>query len=214
MRQVLSVLESFRHPVGVVTKGGLIMRDADILGRMGQLGVARAAVSMTTLDNRLSRSMEPRASTPSLRLKAIQTLADAGCPTGVMVAPIIPAINDHEIEKILKAAADAGASFASTVVLRLPHEVRELFVEWLESTMPDRRKRVMNQLRELHGGKLSNLEFGNRMTGRGELADLIAKRFRMACQCLGLKTKMAPAKTDLFRVPPQHRLRQAELPFI
>ena len=199
MRGVLETLEEARHPVGIVTKGGLVTRDKDILGRMGQAGLARVFLSVTSLDNRLSRSMEPRASAPSRRLKAIAELAEAGCPTGVMVAPVIPAINDHEIEGILDAASRAGARYAGFVVLRLPLEVRDLFLEWLENARPERAARVMRYVRELHGGRDYNSSFGERLSGKGVMAALIARRFDVACKRFGLSTKPCPLRTDLFR---------------
>ena len=202
MRGVLEALERARHPVGIVTKGGLVTRDKDILGRMGRAGLARVFLSVTSLDNRLSRSMEPRASAPSRRLKAVAELAEAGCPTGVMVAPVIPAINDHEVEGILDAASRAGAGYAGFVVLRLPLEVRDLFREWLESTRPDRAARVMRYVRELHGGRDYNPAFGERLSGKGVLAELIARRFDVACKRFGLLTRPGPLRTDLFRAPP------------
>ncbi len=201
MRGVLKVLEEFRHPVGIVTKGGLVTRDKDILGRMGRAGLARVFLSVTSLDNRLSRSMEPRASAPSRRLKAVAELAEAGCPTGVMVAPVIPAINDHEIENILDAASRAGAGYAGFVVLRLPLEVRDLFREWLENARPDRAERVMRCVRELHGGLDYNPAFGERLSGKGVLAALISRRFDVACKRFGLRRKSSPLRTDLFRAP-------------
>ncbi|MDE2914237.1 MAG: PA0069 family radical SAM protein [Paracoccaceae bacterium] len=201
MRQILEVLDEARHPVGIVTKGGLIMRDTDILGRMGRRGIARAAISVTTLDRRLSRSMEPRASAPNRRLQAIRKLAAAGCPVGVMVAPVIPAVNDHEIEAILEASAKAGARFAAYAAIRLPLEVRALFREWLETSRPGSERRVMRGIDELHGGRAVNLAFGERLTGKGTTAELIARRFRTACARLGLQTDPEPLRIDLFRAP-------------
>ena len=212
MRSILEVLEETAHPVGIVTKSGNVMRDADILGRMGLKGIARVAVSMTTLDHRLSRSMEPRASSPGRRLLALRQLAQAGCPAGVMVAPVIPGLNDHEIEGILVAAAEAGASFAGYVVIRLPLEVRELFSEWLEITHPGKAKRVLRSIRELHGGNDRNLGFGARLRGRGITAKLISERFRKACGRTGLDRRPDPLRTDLFRAPGSREHPQRELP--
>ena len=212
MRSVLDVLEETAHPVGIVTKGGVVMRDADILGRMGRKGIARVAVSITTRDHRLSRSMEPRASSPKRRMMILRRLAQAGCPVGVMVAPIIPGLNDHELEGILVAAAEAGASFAGYTVLRLPREVQGLFSEWLDVAHPGKAKRVLRSVRELHGGDDRNLEFGARLRGRGIAATLISERFRKACGRVGLERRPDPLRTDLFRPPRSRGHPQRELP--
>lgn len=201
MRGVLQVLDEFEHPVTIVTKSALIARDADILGRMGRRGLARAAVSLTTLDTKLSRLMEPRAATPSRRLWALRQLRDAGCPTGVMVAPVIPAINDHEIESLLRAAAMSGAASASYIVLRLPLEVRDLFVEWLETHFPERAARVMRYVRELHGGRDYDPEWGKRLKGQGVYADLIRRRFTRAAAEHRLTADQPPLRVDLFQKP-------------
>ncbi len=201
MRGVLETLRDAGHPVTVVTKGALVTRDADILGSMGRRGLARVGISLTTLDRRLSRAMEPRAASPLRRLEAIRTLTDAGCPVRVMVAPIIPALNDAEIEALLQAARDAGAVAASFVVLRLPGEVAELFREWLASAYPDRAARVMKRVRALHGGRDYDPAWGRRMTGEGVEADLIARRFRIAAAQLGLARGLPPLDTSRFRPP-------------
>jgi DNA repair photolyase len=201
MRGVLKVLAEFNHPVTIVTKSALVTRDADILGPMGEKGLARVALSLTTLDAGLSRKMEPRAATPQRRLWALRQLNAAGCPTAVMLAPMIPAINDHELEALIRAAAVSGAKGASFIVLRLPLEVRDLFVEWLEEHFPDRAKRVMRCVRELHGGKDYDPQWGKRLTGEGVYADLIRRRFHRAAAQHGLARENPPFRCDLFQVP-------------
>ncbi len=201
MRRILTVLRDFRHPVTIVTKGALIERDVDLLGDLARDGLARAALSVTTLDRGLARRMEPRAAAPERRLKAIRTLAEAGCPVSVMVAPVIPGLNDHEIERVLEAARDAGASGAGYVALRLPLEVSGLFREWLEEAVPGRAAKVMNQVREMHGGRDYDPEWGKRMRGEGVRAELIARRFAAARARLGLDAPQPQLRCDLFRVP-------------
>jgi DNA repair photolyase len=201
MREILEVLEKTRHPVTIVTKSALVARDADILGRMAKDGLVRVALSVTTLDAKLARTMEPRAATPPLRLRAMRALADAGVPVGVMVAPVIPALNDGEIERILEAARDAGATMAGYVLLRLPLEVSELFREWLLEHYPDRYRHVMNVLRAMRGGKDYDATFGRRMKGSGPYADMIGKRFQIAMRRLGLEKAARDMPTDLFRAP-------------
>jgi DNA repair photolyase len=201
MRGVLEVLAEFRHPVTVTTKGALIARDADILGAMARQGLARAAISVTTLDPVLARRMEPRASAPHARLRAIATLARAGVPTSVLIAPVIPGLNDHEIERVVAAGAQAGATSAGYIVLRMPLEIRELFREWLAGHYPDRAGRILRQVRELHGGRDYDPEWGKRMSGEGVLARLIARRFSAAVSRAGLRSERAPLRTDLFRAP-------------
>jgi DNA repair photolyase len=203
MRRLLEVLRDHRHPVAVVTKGTLVERDADILGEMGRMGLARVGISVTTLDADLSRRMEPRAPLPARRLATIRRLAEAGCPVRVMVSPVVPAVTDHELEAILAAARNAGAVAASWIMLRLPREVAPLFREWLEATMPDRAARVMTRVRALHGGRDYDPEWGRRMTGQGVFADLIRHRFAVAHRRLGFATELPPLRTDLFRVPPK-----------
>ncbi|MBS1302836.1 PA0069 family radical SAM protein [Loktanella sp. SALINAS62] len=203
MRQILHVLSDFNHPVGIVTKGALIARDIDILAPMAAKGLVRVGISITTLDPATSRAMEPRVPHPAARLRAIRQLTDAGIDVRVMVSPIVPALTDHELEKILTAAADAGAVAASSIVLRLPREVAGLFREWLSQAYPDRAARVMARVRELHGGKEYDPEFGKRMTGQGEWARLMKQRFDLAAKRLGLDRKLSPLRTDLFKVPPK-----------
>ncbi len=203
MRRILEVLRGHRHPVAVVTKGTLIERDADILGEMGRMGLARVGISVTTLDAAVSRRMEPRVPLPARRIETIRRLTEAGCPVRVMASPMIPALTDHELEAILAAGREAGAVAASWIMLRLPREVADLFREWLERHFPDRAARVMGRVRELHGGRDYDPEWGKRMTGEGAFADLMRHRFAVAVRRLGLDTKLPPLRTDLFRVPPK-----------
>jgi len=200
-RQILEVFDSTSHPVGIVTKSALVTRDIDILARLARRGLAKVALSVTTLDRRLARGMEPRASTPEKRIAALRQLSAAGIPTTVMVAPIIPAINDAEIETILERGRDAGATEAGYVLLRLPLEVRELFAEWLMAEYPDRAKRVFSILRTMRGGKDYDARWGVRMKGSGPYAALIARRFSMALKRLGLNEKRLNLRTDLFERP-------------
>jgi DNA repair photolyase len=170
---------------------------------MGAKGLARAFVSVTTLDRKLARAMEPRAATPERRLEALATLRQAGAEVGVLFAPVIPGLNDHELEAVLARAAQAGATTASYVVLRLPLEIKDLFREWLEEARPDRAKRVMSLVRQMRGGKDYDAEWGQRMKGQGPIADLIRQRFDRAKAALGLSAERTPLRTDLFRVPPK-----------
>jgi DNA repair photolyase len=201
-RQVLEVLDAFNHPVGIVTKSALVMRDIDILSRMARRGLASVGVSVTTLDRDLARAMEPRASTPPRRLAAIAALAAAGIPTSVMVAPIIPALNDSEIERILAAASAAGARSAGYVLLRLPLEIKDLFEEWLGAHAPMKAKRVLDLVRETRGGQLYEAEFGKRMTGSGPFAQLVRQRFKLAIKRLGLNQRSMNLDVTKFRPPP------------
>lgn len=201
MRQILEVLDAANHPVAIVTKSALVMRDIDILSSMASRGLAKVGLSVTTLDRKLARSMEPRASTPAKRLEAIKALAEAGIPTSVLVAPIIPALNDHEIERILDSAKAAGASEASYVLLRLPLEVSPLFRDWLLQNYPDRYRHVMSLVRSMRGGKDYDSEFGKRMKGAGPYAWQIGRRFEMATKRLGLARRNMHLRDDLF-VPP------------
>lgn len=201
-RQILEVLNRFNNPVSIVTKSALITRDIDILGEMAVRGLASVCVSLTSLDRHLARSMEPRAATPNRRLETIRALADAGIPTGVMVAPVVPAINDTEIEAILSAARDAGARRAGYILLRLPLEIKGLFREWLAEKFPERAGRVMRLLRESRGGQDYDPAFHRRMSGTGPYAQLIAARFRNTSRRLGLTEEMVPLDVSRFRVPP------------
>lgn len=203
MREVLEVLQAFRHPVAIVTKGTLIERDIDILGEMAGQGLVQVGVSVTTLDAGLSRLMEPRVPAPKRRLETIRALAGAGVPVRAMVAPVIPALTDPELEAILSACADAGARAATWIMLRLPHEVAGLFRDWLGEHYPDRADRIMARLREMHGGRDYAADWGRRMRGDGHYAGLIDQRFRLAVKRLRLDTGLPGLRTDLFRVPPR-----------
>lgn len=200
-RAILEVLERARHPVGIVTKSALVTRDLDILSRMAADGLVKVALSVTTLDARVARAMEPRATTPPKRIAAIRTLSQAGVPTVVMVAPIVPAINDSEIEAILTRAHEAGAREAGYVTLRLPLELKDLFREWLEAEFPDRARRAISLLRSMHGGKDYVSAFGLRQRGSGPYADQIARRFRLASERLGLSRRHIALRRDLFTPP-------------
>ena len=202
-RQVLEVLAEHRHPLSIITKSGMITRDLDVLGPMGRAGLARAAISVTTLDRRLARVMEPRAATPERRLAAVRALAEAGVPTVVMFAPVIPGLNDQELESILKRAAEAGAIGAGYVALRLPLEIKDLFREWLEARLPDRAARVMSLVRQMRGGNDYDAKWGQRMRGEGPIAELIGQRFRNAKRRFGLDTTTPALDTSQFHVPPR-----------
>jgi DNA repair photolyase len=200
-RDVLVTLQRFRHPFSIITKSALILRDLDILGEMGRAGLARAAVSITTLDRGLARSMEPRAATPERRIEAVRRLSEAGVPTSVMFAPSIPSLNDHEMEAVLERAAKAGARGAGYVALRLPLEIKDLFEEWLASDHPDRAKRVMSMVRQMRGGAAYNSAWGTRMTGQGPVADAMRQRFELARRRLGLDQPMPPLDLSQFSPP-------------
>jgi DNA repair photolyase len=202
-RSILEVLQRFRHPVTIVTKGHLIERDIDILSEMARDNLAAVHVSVTTLDADLKRILEPRAPAASARLHAIRCLHAAGIPVGTLVAPIIPAINDHEIEHILAAVAQAGASTAGYVMLRLPYEVKDLFREWLGAHYPLRAAHVMSLVNDLRGGRDNDPNFGSRMRGTGPFADLVRRRFAVACRRVNLNAlRRVPLDTHLFRPPP------------
>ena len=203
MREVLGVLEAHGHPVLVTTKGAAVTDDADILGRMGRMGIAGVAISLTTLDSRLSRAMEPRAASPARRIAVIRALSRGGVPVHVNIAPIVPGLTCHEIERLMEAAAEAGALSASFATLRLPLEVSELFREWLERTFPDRIGKIMGRVREMHGGKDYDSGWFRRMKGEGVHARLIARRFALAKTRFGLDRERPPLRTDLFRPPPR-----------
>jgi DNA repair photolyase len=210
MRRVLQVLERAGHPVGIVTKSNLVVRDLDILSRMAERNLAKVAISVTTLDPKLARVMEPRAHTPPRRLEALRQLSAAGIPTSVMVAPVIPAINDAEIERILDAAAAAGVSGAGYVLLRLPLEVRDLFKEWLIANFPDRYRHVFALIRQMRGGKDYDAQWGKRMTGSGPYAWMIGRRFERACERLGLNVRKAKLTIEHFK-PPHRRPESNQL---
>lgn len=198
-RALLEVLAAYNHPVSLLTKSALVQRDIDLIAPMAEKGLVRVGVSLTTLDRGLARAMEPRAATPQRRLDTMRALSDAGIPVIVMAAPIIPALNDMEIESLLAAARDAGADHAGYVLLRLPHEIKDLFHEWLAEHYPDRAARVINLLREMRGGKDYDPRWFERGRGRGPYAQLIARRFRRAAARLGLDGERPALRTDLFR---------------
>jgi DNA repair photolyase len=201
MRKVLEVLARTNHPVAIVTKSALVLRDLDLLASMAEKGLVKVALSVTTLDPCLARKMEPRASTPERRLDAIRRLAEANIPTAVMVAPVIPAINDAEIESILARAKAMGARDAGYVLLRLPLEVRDIFAEWLRAHYPEKLKHMLSLMRAARDGKLYDSRFGARMTGSGPYAWMIGRRFETAAARLGLGRSRAPLRCDLFRSP-------------
>ncbi len=205
-RSILEVLSECDHPVGVVTKSSLVVRDIDILAPMAARSLAQVCVSVTTLDRGLARSLEPRAPTPGRRIETIGRLADAGIPTGVMAAPMIPGLTDHEMEDILQAAFEAGARSASYTLLRLPLEIADLFAEWLKTHRPDRASRVLNLMRQSHGGKIYASTFGKRMRGEGPYAGMLAKRFEAACKRLGFSDRRFELDTTRFKRP----LRQGD----
>ncbi|HJS90351.1 MAG TPA: PA0069 family radical SAM protein [Steroidobacteraceae bacterium] len=201
-REILEVLARCRHPVTVITKSALVLRDLDLLADLARDGLAGVGVSITSLDAELKRLMEPQAASPRARLETVRRLNEAGVPAGVMVAPVIPALTDHELEAILEASAAAGARWAGYVLLRLPHEVKDLFREWLAAHYPDRADHVMSILQQMRGGKDYDSSFGTRMRGTGPLAELLRSRFQMACRRLGLGTgRHQPPDTGLFRPP-------------
>jgi DNA repair photolyase len=204
-RGVLEVLQRFRHPFSIITKSVLITRDADILGPMGRDGLASTFVSITTLDRGLARAMEPRASTPVKRLEAISRLTEAGVPVGVGFAPVIPGLNDHELEAVLEAAAKAGATTAMYVTLRLPLEIKDLFREWLADARPDRAARVMSLIRQTRGGRDYDPDWNTRMKGTGPVAELIATRFRAAVKRYSLDAPRHLLDEGQFRVPADAR---------
>ena len=210
MRRILEVLDRANHPVGIVTKSALVQRDIDILARMARRNLVKVALSVTTLDARIARTMEPRAATPLRRLETLRRLSDAGVPTSVLVAPVIPALNDGEIERILDAASVAGVREAGYVLLRLPLEVRDLFREWLVANFPDRYRHVFALIREMRGGKDYDSTWGRRMKGSGPYAWMIGRRFETACERLGLNRVKTKLTTEHF-VPPHPSAQQLSL---
>jgi len=198
-RALLEVLLAHRHPVTIVTKGALVLRDVDLLAELARLRLVTVFISLTTLDDELKRVLEPRAASPAARLRAIRELTAAGVPVGVLLAPLIPALNDHEIELLLESAAAAGAGSAASMMLRLPHELGALFEQWLREHYPSRAERVLNLLRESRGGRLNDPRFGHRMRGEGPYAELLSARFKAACRRYGLNDEReAGLDTDSF----------------
>jgi DNA repair photolyase len=199
-RQILQVLLEFRHPVGIVTKSALVERDLDLLTRLADDNLVHVTVSVTTLDRTLARSLEPRAAAPQRRLQTIRALSRAGIPVAVLVAPVVPALNDAEIETILRAVREAGAGSAGYVMLRLPHEVKGLFRDWLQQHQPLKAERIMRRVREMRGGRDNDSRFGHRMRGDGAYAELIAQRFRIALARLGF-AELPEYDLTRFRAP-------------
>ncbi len=203
MRRMLELLSDWNHPLGIVTKGTLVERDLDLLGAMARRSLVQVGISVTTLDADVARRLEPRAPAPARRLRVIETLAQAGVPVRVMVAPLVPVLTEPELERILAAARDAGARAASYILLRLPHEVAPLFRDWLDRHEPGRAAHVMARLREMRGGKDYDAEWGTRMTGEGVHADLTARRFALALKRTGLAAKLPPPNRFGFGPPPR-----------
>ncbi len=201
MRRILEVLSAANHPVGIVTKSALVLRDLDLLKSMATRGLVKVALSVTTLDRKLARAMEPRASTPDKRLETLQLLVDAGVPSSVMVAPVIPGLTDMEMERILERASSIGVNNAGYVLLRLPLEIGDLFTEWLKANCPDRANRVLSLMRSTRGGKLYDAKWGERMVGDGPYAWMIGRKFEVAAERLGLNKSSVELRTDLFTPP-------------
>ena len=201
MRGVLGVLAKYNHPVSVLTKSALITRDLDILVPMAKARIVKTMLSVTTLDPKLARAMEPRASSPAKRLSAIRTLKDAGVPVGVMTAPMIPGLNDHEMEDLLEAAKDAGAEWAGYTIIRLPLEVSGLFKEWLEAAFPDRAARVMRHIRDMNGGRDYDVEWSRAKSPRSVFSKLIKERFDKATRRIGIASEAPKLDPALFRRP-------------
>lgn len=200
-RRCLEVLAEFRQPVGIVTKNGLVARDTDLLAPLARHGAASVAVTLTTLDPALRRILEPRTSPVAARLAAMDALRSAGVPVGVMIAPVIPAVNDHEIPAILRAAAAAGAAHATFVVLRLPHALKDLVLDWLQRHFPDRRGKILSQLESMRGGRLNDPSFGTRMRGQGVFADQLSRLFHAARRKHGLDAEGPELSGAAFRRP-------------
>jgi DNA repair photolyase len=201
VRRCLQVLRDFRNPVGIVTKNHNVTRDADVLAEMAKLSAAIVFISVTTLDPALTAKLEPRTSVPARRLAAIEALSQAGIPVGVLTAPVIPGLTDHELPAILSAAAKAGARYAGFVPLRLPGAVAPLFERWLTDHFPDRKDKVLNRVRSIRSGKLNDPNFGSRMHGEGEFADHTAHLFALGCKKAGISGESLPLSTEHFRVP-------------
>jgi DNA repair photolyase len=202
-RGVIEVLLKHQHPFSIITKSALIVRDLDLLADAARMNLTRVAISITSLDRKLSRSMEPRAAAPEKRIEAVKRLTDAGVPVTVMFAPCIPGLNDHEMEAVLERAAEAGASGAGYVALRLPMEIKDLFREWLETDHPDRARKVMSLVRQMRGGKDYDAQWGSRMKGEGPIGELMSARFKAAQKRYGLNQRWGELDMSRFRVPPK-----------
>jgi len=205
-RRVLEVLADCRHPAVIITKSASILRDLDLLAELARFRAVRVCLSVTTLDARLARQLEPRASTPARRLEALRQLSEAGIPTTVLASPMIPALNDHELEAILEAAAAAGARRAGIIAVRLPWEIAPLFEGWLDTHYPQRKAKVLNQIRSMRGGELYDSSWEQRMSGRGPLAELLAQRYAQACRRFGLEDRDWALETGHFRRPARGQL--------
>ncbi|MDB6026417.1 MAG: Radical domain protein [Verrucomicrobiales bacterium] len=205
-RGCLEVFAEFRNPVAIITKNHLVTRDIDLLQRLAEHNAVRVNVSVTTLDSKLAAVMEPRTSMPEARIDAIRQLSRAGIPVNVMVAPIVPAITDHEIISIIGRAVEAGATSAGYTVMRLPYAVKDLFTQWVQTHFPDRSEKVLNRIRELRGGKLNDSTWGTRMHGEGIFAEQIAKTFDVACRKFGIDKPRPEMSTASFRRPPSDQL--------
>jgi DNA repair photolyase len=205
-RKCLEVFLKYRNPVGIVTKNALVTRDLDILREMAKLDLVTVTISITTLHRSLSRKLEPRTSVPSQRLQTVETLAKENIQVGILVAPIIPGLNDEEIPSILKAAADHGALHAGRVMLRLPYSIKDLFIEWIERNYPDKKSRIINRIKDTRSGKLNSYEFKKRMSGEGEIANSIHRLFKASCKKYGLnKTKIHLTTEHFLREPDSHQ---------
>lgn len=202
-RKIIQVLQVFQHPFVIITKSALVERDMDLLAPMAESGLVKVIVSVTTLDCDLSRKLEPRAASPDRRLQLIRNLNRRGIPVGILFAPVIPALNDAELENVLSRVAQAGASSAAYVVLRLPHELKDIFSQWLAQYYPLKAERVMNRIRDIRGGNVYSPQWGKRMSGQGLYADLIAQRFRLVCKKTGLNSTGVDLNTGAFTVPPK-----------
>lgn len=201
-RQLLEIMLEYRHPVSLLTKSALILRDIDLLSELARQNLCTVHISVTSIDNKLKASLEPRAAGPAARLRVIRELSAAGVPTGILAAPIIPFINDHEMEEILTAAKDAGAHAANWILVRLPQEVEGLFNDWLQTYYPERAERVLNRLRDMRNGNVAENRFGYRKSGEGVYAKLLSQRFSLKCRELGIATSdHTVLRTDLFRRP-------------
>ena len=210
-RSILEVLQAFNHPFSIVTKSALVLRDLDIIADMANRNLCTVYISITTLDNSLKQIMEPRAASPVARVRAVRELSKAGVPTGVMIAPVIPAINDAEMERILDVSAEAGASAAAYVFIRLPHEVKPLFYGWLDEYFPDRANHVRNLIRQSRGGKDNQSTWFQRQTGVGIFAETLAQRFKVRARKLGLKRKPREVLDTLaFSVPRDFQFQGAQ----
>ena len=205
-RECLKVLVEYRNPVVVITKNHLVTRDIDLLAELAQLRAAHVVISITTLDSEVARSMEPRASTPMMRLKAVEELVKHGIPVSVNIAPVVPGLTDHEIPALLKASAEAGAEGANYVMLRLPYSVKDLFQGWLEEHFPTRKDKVLNRIKEIRGGKLYNADFANRMVGEGIFAEQVMQMFENASKRYGLNKRSNRLSTEHFRRAPDAQM--------